>query len=64
MKLLLTLSLLLILAFTARADLPSANDTAVNRALASGRPLVIDLGARYCHQCKKMAPILESLAGE
>ena len=59
-----TLSLLLILACSAKAELPSATDAVVKKALASGRPLVIDLGARYCNQCKKMAPILESLAGE
>jgi thioredoxin 1 len=46
------------------AELPSATDATVRQALSSGKPAVIDLGARYCHQCKKMAPILESLAGE
>lgn len=48
----------------AHAELPSANDQAVNRALTSGKPAVIDLGARTCIPCKKMAPILESLATE
>lgn len=51
-------------ATAARAELPSASDAAINKALASGKPAVIDLGARYCIPCKKMAPILESLAGE
>ncbi len=65
MKLLLsTLSLLLILACSAKAELPSATDAIVKKALASGRPLVIDLGARHCIPCKKMAPILESLSNE
>ncbi len=65
MKLLLsTLSLLLIFACSTRAELPSATGTDVKKALASGRPLVIDLGARRCIPCKKMAPILESLSNE
>lgn len=51
-------------ATVARAELPSASDAVINKALASGKPAVIDLGARYCIPCKKMAPILESLAGE
>ena len=49
---------------TARAELPSATATVVNRALFSGRPTVIDLGARTCIPCKKMAPILEGLSRE
>ena len=46
------------------ANLPSASDAVVKQALSSGKPVVIDLGARTCIPCKKMAPILESLAGE
>lgn len=63
MRVLAILSLLLT-ATVARAELPSASDAVINKALASGKPAVIDLGARYCIPCKKMAPILESLAGE
>ncbi|HML76789.1 thioredoxin family protein [Geobacter sulfurreducens] len=63
MRALAALSLLLI-ATVARAELPSASDDAISQALASGKPAVIDLGARYCIPCKKMAPILESLAAE
>ncbi len=58
------LAISLMLAAVAHAELPSATDTMVRQALASGKPSVIDLGARYCYQCKKMATILEALAGE
>lgn len=58
------IALTLMLSVAAHAELPSAPDTAVNRALISGKPTVIDLGARTCIPCKQMAPILESLAGE
>lgn len=60
----LTFLTILLLAGTARAELPSATASAINQALASGRPTVIDLGARTCLQCKKMAPILESMSKE
>jgi thioredoxin 1 len=46
------------------AELPSATDADVKKALTSGKPVVIDLGARQCIPCKKMAPILESLSAE
>ena len=55
---------ILMLAGAAHAELPSATDAVVNKALASGRPVIIDLGARRCIPCKKMAPILESLSNE
>ena len=55
---------LLLAAATAHAELPSATPAAINQALMSGIPTVIDLGARTCIPCRKMAPILESLAGE
>jgi len=54
----------LMFAGSAWAELPSATDTLVKQALASGKPAVIDLGARHCIPCKKMAPILESLSSE
>jgi thioredoxin 1 len=55
---------ILLIAVTAQAELPSATDTVVRQALSSGKPTVIDLGARTCIPCKKMAPILESMSAE
>jgi len=52
---------LVLTATVARAELPSASDAAINQTLASGKPAIIDVGARSCIPCKKMAPILESL---
>jgi thioredoxin 1 len=57
-------SLFLIFACSAQTELPSATDTVIKDALSSGKPTVIDLGARHCIPCKKMAPILEALASE
>ena len=59
-----TVLILLMIAAIAHAELPSATDATIRQALASGKPTVIDLGARTCIPCKKMAPILESLSGE
>lgn len=59
-----TLAIVLMLAVAAQAEIPSASDAVVSRALLSGKPTVIDLGARTCIPCKKMAPILESLSKE
>ena len=56
--------ILLLFATAAHAELPSASTANVNQALASGRPAVIDLGARTCIPCKKMAPILEAMSNE
>ena len=55
---------ILLIAATAHAELPSASDSVVRQALGSGKPTVIDLGARTCIPCKKMAPILEGIAAE
>jgi len=60
----LFMSAILIFASTAHAELPSASDATVNSVLASGKPAVIDLGARTCIPCKKMAPILESMSND
>lgn len=48
----------------ALAELSSAGAAEVQKALLSGVPTVLDLGARTCIPCKKMAPILEKLAGD
>jgi thioredoxin 1 len=57
-------SLFLIFACSTQPELPSATDTVIKDALSSGKPTVIDLGARQCIPCREMAPILESLANE
>jgi thioredoxin 1 len=57
-------SIVLFQSTAVHAELPSATSVVVNQALSSGKPTVIDLGARTCIPCKKMAPILESLSGE
>jgi thioredoxin 1 len=57
------LVIVMLLAGPAWAELPSATVASVRQALSSGKPTVIDLGARTCTSCKKMASILESLSG-
>lgn len=52
------------IAAIAHAELPSASSATISQALSSGKPTVIDLGARSCIPCKKMAPILESMSNE
>ena len=58
------IAVLLLIAATAQAEIPSVTDAAVRTALSSGTPAVIDLGARTCIPCRKMAPILELLSAE
>lgn len=60
----LIIAALMMLAPSAHAEIPSASPATINQVLASGKPAVIDLGARTCVQCKKMAPILESISNE
>ena len=54
----------LLWASLAQAELPSGNEAAIKAALVSGRPTLVDFGARSCIPCKKMAPILEQLEKE
>ncbi|UFS70001.1 thioredoxin family protein [Geomonas sp. RF6] len=37
---------------------------AIDQALASGKPVLLDLGASSCDPCKRMAPILEVVSAE
>ena len=60
----LSVGMFLLFTTAAHAELPGASASVVSQALSSGKPTVIDLGARTCIPCKKMAPILESLSGE
>lgn len=55
---------ILLMAAAVHAELPSATNTDIQKAFTSGKPTVIDLGARSCIPCKKMAPILEGMASE
>lgn len=54
----------LLAAASAHAEIPSASEAVVRQVLSSGKPAVIDLGARTCIPCKKMAPVLEKLAAD
>ena len=58
------LAITLLIAGAAHAELESATEAAVSKALASGKPTIIELGARSCPSCKKMAPIIESLSND
>jgi len=51
----------IMIATVAHAELPSSNDAVIRAALTSGKPTVVDFGARTCIPCKKMAPLLEEL---
>jgi thioredoxin 1 len=54
----------LMITTAAHAELSSASSATISQALSSGKPTVIDLGARSCIPCKKMAPILELMSNE
>ena len=57
-------TVMLILAGAAYAELPAATVSTVNQALSSGKPTLIDFGLRTCTVCKKMAPYLESASND
>lgn len=59
-----TAVLLLLPVFSYAAELPTTNASTIKAALSSGKPSVVDFGARSCIPCKKMAPILEELSRE
>lgn len=54
----------LLISTAALAELPSSDAAVIKKALASGKPTMVDVGARSCATCRKMAPILETLSGE
>lgn len=62
--LVLSLFFVILFAGACSAELPSGDEAAIRKALASRRPTVVDFGARSCIPCKKMAPILEQLEKE
>ena len=57
-------ALLLLPVLSSAAELPTSSAASIKAALASGKPSVVDFGARRCIPCKKMAPILEELSRE
>jgi rhodanese-related sulfurtransferase/glutaredoxin len=38
--------------------------TEYNRIIASGETVLVDIGSRYCPQCKKVKPVLDSIRNE
>lgn len=47
------------------ANLPTVSDETFEREiLQSGEPVLLDLGAEWCHPCKQLDPIVEELAQE
>jgi thioredoxin 1 len=47
------------------ANLPTVtDDTFESEILQSGKPVLLDLGADWCHPCKQLDPIVEELAEE
>jgi len=62
-KFLLVFLCTIIFTATAFAE-DKGSDVRIRAALSSGRPTVVDFGAGQCIPCKRMKPILDSLARE
>ncbi len=57
-------ALLMLLSSSVYAELAPATPAAIDQALASGKPTLIDFGLLTCGVCKKMAPYLAAVADE
>lgn len=58
------LSLMVISMFATTAFAGQGSEPIIRKALASGKPTLVDFGAGYCIPCKRMKPILDSLRTE
>ncbi len=59
------LAIICLVLFSAMANAEEkGSDSRIRKALSSGKPTVVDFGAGHCIPCKKMKPILDSLAVE
>jgi thiol-disulfide isomerase/thioredoxin len=56
-------SLLVAAAVAGAAELPFSKP-AFDKALAAGKPVVVDFAASWCPTCKQQKPIVQSLANE
>jgi thioredoxin 1 len=63
-RILLVLSAIFVFSGTAFAAGAADSEPLIRKALASGKPSLVDFGAGYCRPCKKMKPILEGLQKE
>lgn len=64
MKKILLMLLFVTLFSTFASAEPKGSEPIIRKALASGRPTLVDFGAGFCIPCKKMKPILDSLEKE
>jgi thioredoxin 1 len=63
-RILLVLAAIFIVSGSAWAADSGGSDPVIRKALASGKPTLVDFGAGYCRACKKMIPILQGLQKE
>ena len=63
-RILLVLSAIFVFSGSAFAAGAGDSEPLIRKALASGKPSLVDFGAGYCRPCKKMKPILEGLQKE